>query len=116
VGDEPPASWAKVVQGCVVRLRKLLGPSAVETTPQGYRLRVPADSMDSLRFERLLARGREVLTLGEPDRAEYLLGEALALWRARRSLSWRSGTRGAWRLVAWRSTGSTPRSCGWKPP
>ena len=37
--------------------------------------------MDATRFERLLARGRELLTLAEPDRAAYLLGEALALWR-----------------------------------
>ena len=32
-------------------------------------------------FERLLGRARELLILGEPDRASYLLGEAMALWR-----------------------------------
>ena len=37
-GERPPTSWNKVVQGCVVRLRKLLGPGAIETLPQGYRL------------------------------------------------------------------------------
>jgi WD40 repeat protein/DNA-binding SARP family transcriptional activator len=79
--DALPASWAKVVQGCVVRLRKVLGASGVETTPQGYRLRVSPDAVDSVRFERLLARGQELLTLGEPDRAVYVLGDALALWR-----------------------------------
>jgi len=36
--EQPPASWAKVVQGCVVRLRKVLGSESIETTPFGYRL------------------------------------------------------------------------------
>ena len=36
--EQPPASWPKVVQGCVVRLRKALGSDALETTPHGYRL------------------------------------------------------------------------------
>ena len=49
--------------------------------PQGYRLEVPADQVDAVRFERLLLRGRELLTLAEPDRAAYVLGEALTLWR-----------------------------------
>ena len=34
-GDEPPDTWSKVVQGCVVRLRKVLGTGAIETTPLG---------------------------------------------------------------------------------
>ena len=33
-GDVPPPSWNKVVQGCVVRLRKVLGVEAIETSPQ----------------------------------------------------------------------------------
>jgi DNA-binding SARP family transcriptional activator len=82
-GDGPPASWNKVIQGCVVRLRKLLGPSAIETLPQGYQLVLPRDEVDACRFERLLGRARELLTLGEPERATYVIGEALALWRGR---------------------------------
>ena len=42
---------------------------------------LPADDVDSRRFERLVGRGRELLALGEPERAAYLLGEALGLWR-----------------------------------
>ena len=79
--DELPASWVKVLQGCVVRLRKALGSATIRTVPQGYRLEVPADQVDAVRFERLLLRGRELLTLAEPDRAAYVLGEALTLWR-----------------------------------
>ena len=80
-GDNPPETWAKVVQGCVVRLRKALGPESIETTPHGYRLTVPADEVDSHRFERLLTRGREHLALSEPERAAFVLSEAIGLWR-----------------------------------
>ena len=80
-GETPPPSWPKVVQGCVSRLRKTLGGDVIETAEHGYRLRVHVDHLDHLRFERLIARARELLTLGEPERATYLLREALDLWR-----------------------------------
>jgi DNA-binding SARP family transcriptional activator/WD40 repeat protein len=80
-GDQPPPSAAKNLQGCVVRLRRLLGAEAIATTTLGYSLEVPADEVDAWRFERLVSRARELLALGEPDRAAYQLGEALALWR-----------------------------------
>ena len=41
-GDVPPPTWNKVVQGCVSRLRKVLGVAAIETSPAGYRLDDPA--------------------------------------------------------------------------
>jgi len=82
-GEQPPATWIKVVQGCVARLRKVLGAAAIETTHQGYRLVLPADDVDAQRFERLVVRGRELLTLGEPERAAHVIGEGLALWRGR---------------------------------
>jgi len=80
-GERPPASWNKVVQGCVVRLRKTLGVQAIETLTQGYRLVVSSDELDAMVFERLVGRGRELLTLGEKERSSYVLGKALALWR-----------------------------------
>lgn len=80
-GETVPDSWPKVVQGCVVRLRKLLGANAIETTPDGYRLRAHAQEVDAQRFEQLLGAAREQLALGDPDRALYALGQALALWR-----------------------------------
>ena len=82
-GDNPPASWVKNLQGCVMRLRKALGSAAIQTSSQGYRLRVPADEIDAQRFERLVTRGRELLVLEQPERAAYLLGEALTLWQGR---------------------------------
>jgi DNA-binding SARP family transcriptional activator/WD40 repeat protein/energy-coupling factor transporter ATP-binding protein EcfA2 len=80
-GEELPASWPKVVQGCIVRLRKALGAEAIATSPQGYRLVHHADHVDHLRFGRLLDRGRELVAGREPERAAYILREALALWR-----------------------------------
>ena len=82
-GDTPPASWHKNLQTCVVRLRKVLGPEAIETTGDGYQLTLPVDAVDARRFEALATRGHELLELGEADRAAYLLAQALALWRGR---------------------------------
>ena len=82
-GDTPPASWHKNLQTCVVRLRKVLGPEAIETTSHGYQLTLPADAVDARQFEALASRGHELLELSEVDRAAYLLGQALALWRGR---------------------------------
>jgi DNA-binding SARP family transcriptional activator/WD40 repeat protein len=80
-GETPPASAHKNLQSCIVRLRKALGPDAVETTADGYRLAVPADDLDARRFEDQVARARELLELGEADRVVFLLEQALRLWR-----------------------------------
>ena len=82
-GAEPPTSSTKVVQGCVVRLRKVLGQRAIETLPDGYRLTLSGDDVDARRFERMVRRGAELLALGEPERAAHTLTEALTLWRGR---------------------------------
>jgi WD40 repeat protein/DNA-binding SARP family transcriptional activator/energy-coupling factor transporter ATP-binding protein EcfA2 len=82
-GEAPPDSWPKVVQGCIMRLRKALGAAVIETTPHGYRLVVHADGLDHRRFERLIALARDHLARGEPERTAYLVGEALELWRGR---------------------------------
>ncbi|MFP3900652.1 MAG: BTAD domain-containing putative transcriptional regulator [Acidimicrobiia bacterium] len=100
-GERPPATWTKVVQGCVARLRKVLGTGAIETTRYGYRLTLPAGEVDARRFERLVGRGRELLTLGEPERAAHVTEEALALWRGRALLEledWEPGRVEAERL------------------
>jgi DNA-binding SARP family transcriptional activator/WD40 repeat protein len=101
-GDDPPSSWTKVVQGCVVRLRKALGADTIETSTQGYRLQVHRDHLDHLRFEHHLERARQLTAAGEPDRAAYLLREALELWRGEpfaELLEWAPGRAEAERLV-----------------
>lgn len=80
-GDRPPRSAPKVVQGCVMRLRKTLGRPAIQTSERGYTLVVANDGVDAAHFEQMVVRGRELLAVGEADRAGYVLGEALALWR-----------------------------------
>jgi DNA-binding SARP family transcriptional activator/Tfp pilus assembly protein PilF len=83
-GDQPPASAVNVIQTHVKRLRRLLEPgraphSRSEVLPyqgNGYRLGVPADQIDIMRFRRLVrhaADGGEVAALTE----------ALALWQGR---------------------------------
>ncbi len=82
-GEQPPASWPKIVQGCVSRLRKALGPDLIETSPYGYRLVVDPDGLDAATFERLLTNARNHLEAGDADRAAYVIGEGLSLWRGR---------------------------------
>ncbi|MFC5268120.1 BTAD domain-containing putative transcriptional regulator [Kribbella qitaiheensis] len=82
-GEQVPPSWPKVVQGCVVRLRKVLGIHAIETLPLGYRLAVPLDEIDAQRFERAVGRARELLAAGDAERSALVLADALTLWRGR---------------------------------
>ncbi|KAA5834672.1 BTAD domain-containing putative transcriptional regulator [Saccharopolyspora hirsuta] len=71
-GEHPPAEAANALQRLVSRLRKALPPGTVEGQPNGYRLAVPPDAVDAVRFELLVGQGRD-----DPQR----LREALALWR-----------------------------------
>jgi DNA-binding SARP family transcriptional activator/WD40 repeat protein len=80
-GERVPASWPKVVQGCVARLRKALGPGSIQTTTQGYLLALHLDELDHRQFERLVSRSRDLLADGEPERAAFLAQRALNLWR-----------------------------------
>ena len=82
-GRAAPPSWPKVVQGSIVRLRRVLGPSAIETTSDGYRLGLGADDIDARQFERLVGRGRSLVELGDHERAVDVMVHALALWRGR---------------------------------
>src|SRR6478736_4994682 len=50
-GDAPPSSAKKVLQGTVVRLRRLLGADAIETSGSGYRLTLGDDAIDTQVFE-----------------------------------------------------------------
>lgn len=100
-GEHPPSSSHKILQGCIVRLRKVLGADAIETSARGYVLTLPPDQLDSHRFERLVVRARELVVLGQPDRASYQLTEALALWNGQAFADleeWRPAVREAHRL------------------
>jgi DNA-binding SARP family transcriptional activator len=85
--ERPPASAGKTVQVHVSRLRRALErPGAddgdlVATRKHGYELRVNRDSVDSLRFARLIAEARGELAAGRFERATSLLEAAMSLWR-----------------------------------
>ena len=82
-GEQLPASWSKVVQGCVVRLRKTLGSHSIETSSLGYKLTIPHDEIDTQRFERTVIRATNLLAAGDAERSALLLADALTLWRGK---------------------------------
>ena len=76
-GEHPPSDAANALQRLVSRLRKALPEGSVEGLPDGYRLRVEADAVDAVRFERLVSQARN----DEDPRGVGRLREALGLWR-----------------------------------
>jgi DNA-binding SARP family transcriptional activator len=83
-GERPPVTPAKSVQMHVSRLRKALAAGAggglVVTRERGYELRIKPEQLDSLRFERLCAEGRNELAAGRPESAVEAIERGLALW------------------------------------
>jgi DNA-binding SARP family transcriptional activator len=84
-GDGAPRTAAHSVQIYVSELRKALearadGPVIVTRQP-GYQLQVPVDSIDALRFERLVEEGARTLEAGDRDGGAATLRSALGLWR-----------------------------------
>src|SRR5262249_46676342 len=54
-GESPPASASKLLQVYVSQLRKLLpAPGCIHTRAGGYALELDRESLDGIRFERLL--------------------------------------------------------------
>jgi predicted ATPase len=81
VGERPPATAAKIVQGYVARLRKLLPPGLVETREPGYRINLREDRLDLARFEQLRQQAASAAAEGGNQAARELLASALVLWR-----------------------------------
>lgn len=77
-GDAVPDSWRKVVQGSVVRLRKVLGRGAVETTSVGYQLSLCDNQVDAWRFDALV---NEACDTRDLHKVVHFLDDALDLWR-----------------------------------
>jgi DNA-binding SARP family transcriptional activator/WD40 repeat protein len=80
-GDTVPRTWSKQVQALVSRVRRRLGSRSILTTTQGYALGVATETIDSVRFQRLVDRAREHQGQGDPERAITGYEQALALWR-----------------------------------
>lgn len=81
-GSSPPASAAKVLTVYVSQLRKALPERAtILAEASGYRLALDPRAIDAVRFERLLAEGRQALRVPNAPLAASILQRALALWR-----------------------------------
>ena len=85
-GERPPARAKNALQVHVSGLRDALEAgvergAVLATTPTGYQLNAPEETIDSRRFERLAAEGRAALFAGDAELAARLLSEAEALWR-----------------------------------
>jgi predicted ATPase/DNA-binding SARP family transcriptional activator len=80
---EPPAQADATLRSYVSRLRRALGPEAVDVAGGAYTLRATADQVDARRFEQLLWQGRDELARDAAGLASERLHAALALWRGR---------------------------------
>ena len=86
-GEEPPSSAPKMVQLYVSHLRRVLdGDASITTRGRGYELQLPEETVDTVRFERLLqnSRGREALALWRGDALADVADEPFAAAEIRR--------------------------------
>ena len=86
-GDAPPRTATKTLRSHISRLRGALAPSegaiAIDTTPRGYRLACPPETIDAVRAVRLLRDGRDAALRGDHAGAAASFAEARRLWRGR---------------------------------
>jgi predicted ATPase/DNA-binding SARP family transcriptional activator len=80
-GDGQAAHPANALQAQIGQLRRTFGPAAILTTEAGYALDLGPDEVDVVRFEQLVAQGRQLASDGEMALASAALGEALGLRR-----------------------------------
>jgi predicted ATPase/DNA-binding SARP family transcriptional activator len=80
-GDRPPRTATATLRTYVSHLRRQLGADTIQREGPGYRLTLPRDAIDAVRFERGLERGRAQLRAGSADEAAVTLRGALACWR-----------------------------------
>jgi DNA-binding SARP family transcriptional activator/tetratricopeptide (TPR) repeat protein len=82
--ESPPRTARVTVQNYVRRLRGTLGAdpdnTLIETTADGYLIRLASDQLDLLRFHTHVNRARSVVA-GDPEPALGCYRAALALWR-----------------------------------
>ena len=77
--DEPPAASAKALQVLVSRLRSHAGPDLLHRHDGRYRLALAGDEVDAWYVDELAGRARQALSSGDPETAEALVAEVLAL-------------------------------------
>ena len=121
-GERPPGTAAKVLQGYVSRLHKLLPPGLLETREPGYLIHLEVDQLDLRLFERL--RGDAAAEAAAGRWHDAVGGRPPACGEARLSpmlpkgsrVRWHGSTRCAWprsrnvSLPTW-SSGGRHSSC-----
>ncbi|MGK5739445.1 AfsR/SARP family transcriptional regulator [Micromonospora sp. URMC 103] len=80
-GAHPAPTARRVLHQYLSLLRRALPADVIVRKPAGYVLRVPGETVDSVRFGALTSAGRAALDAGDAATAASLLDEALALWR-----------------------------------
>lgn len=85
-GESPPRTAGHSVQIYISDLRKALANGSrgevIETRPPGYVLKVPADSIDAFRFQRLVREGVSAVRSGDVAGGRTKLETALDVWTA----------------------------------
>jgi len=85
-GENPPRTAEHSVQIYISDLRKVLSTGSsnelIDTRPPGYVINVPPDSIDTLRFERLVREGLSALRTGDVAGGRPKLEKALESWTA----------------------------------
>jgi DNA-binding SARP family transcriptional activator/predicted ATPase len=84
-GDSAPETAVNTLQVHVSSLRRALSPTGttIERLDGGYRLSLPAASIDLHVFEAMVSEGRAALRSGHHERAHDVLARAVDLWRGR---------------------------------
>ncbi|MGW1060603.1 BTAD domain-containing putative transcriptional regulator [Micromonospora rubida] len=85
----PPVSGQTTLRTYVAGLRRALEPQRAHRGPggilvghlKGYELRIAPDTVDAVRFERLVGQAGELLAAGDAAAAERCYRAGLALWR-----------------------------------
>lgn len=87
-GERPPATATKTLQVHISRLRRALERSGesnadevIITREHGYELSIDRESVEAVRFERLIGEARAEVAADRSGRACSMLQEALSLWR-----------------------------------
>lgn len=106
-GEDVPPTWPQQVRNSIARIRSRLGPDAIETRISTYRLGLDPDSIDAVRFERLVTTARAHVLQGDDPRAIDSYRRALGLWRGtplQDVAGWDPGDAEARRLLEIRAT------------
>jgi DNA-binding SARP family transcriptional activator len=99
-GEEEPKNAKQSLQNHIYALRRILDDGSIETTPPGYRLVGPKNSVDVFRFQAQCASGQSLLVAGHPGAAVAQLTRALDLWRGDPLLDLADGPAGTTEIVS----------------